>query len=90
MYTFNQTVLLVCLVNKSLMTLNKQNMDSTLRGGRRSGAGRKKGVTFKEPSVPYTVRIIEAVFKELKEKYGEQLPDKIKESIYKLNELDKS
>ncbi|KEQ29593.1 hypothetical protein N180_18090 [Pedobacter antarcticus 4BY] len=73
-----------------LIALDKRNMDSTLRGGKRSGAGRKKGITFKEPTVPYTVRIIETVLEELKERYGDQLPDKIKESIYKLNELEKS
>jgi hypothetical protein len=35
-----------------------------------AGQGEKKGVTCKEPTVPYTVRIIKAVFEELKERYG--------------------
>jgi len=60
-------------------------MEQKPHGGKRKNAGRKKGVTFKEPTIVYPVRINEALLNDLKKKFGICLPEIIREHLYKLN-----
>jgi len=53
-------------------------MEIKSAGGKREGAGRKKGKTFKEPTGLISVRVPESMLIDLKKRFGKQLPDKIR------------
>lgn len=55
------------------------------RGGKRKGSGRKKGKTFKEPTGMITVRVPESIYNELREKFGSNLPEMIRQFLIKEN-----